>query len=85
MEAKFEDVHIAFNGLANNIQISGMNQDFGKATIELVDLSGKIVEKIKQNDISGNFVWTLENNYEGIYLISIRNKKEKVVRKIFMH
>jgi cytochrome c553 len=84
-ENKFDDVTIGFIGNNNEISINGVNPDFGSVTLEIFNLSGKLVERKRANDISGSFNWRLKKNHsEGIYMVSIRNKTDKIVRKLFL-
>ncbi len=84
-EEKFADINMNYLGSDNEIMITGFQADFGKATLELIDLSGKTVERKRINDISDSYNWRLRKNHNsGIYLISVRNDSEKVVRKLFV-
>ena len=65
--------------------ITGLSQQFDNATLQIINLSGKTVERKKINSLSDSHVWSLRKTHsEGIYLISIHNRKDKIVRKVFM-
>lgn len=84
-EEKFQDVSMNFIPFGNEIIITGFKDDFGKATLELIDLSGKTIERKKINNIADSYNWKLSKTHEGgIYLISVRNNEEKVVKKLFI-
>lgn len=84
-ENEFADVQILFNGNSNEIQIQGLNTVMDNATLKVINLSGKTVERKKVNGLTDTYAWSLKKNHaEGIYLISVQNNEHNIVRKVFI-